>query len=111
MANAELKARILEAVEAGWAEQVAFTQDLVRYPSVRGQEHTAQAFLHDELARRGYAMDRWVVREEEIRDHPGFSPIAVPYDNAVNVVGTHTPRQARGRSSWILGRGWDVRCH
>ncbi len=103
MIDQDLKVRILEAVEAGWEDQIAFTQDLIRYPSVRGQEHTAQAFVHDALAARGYAMDRWVVREEEIQDHPGFSPIAVPYDNAVNVVGTHTPRQAKGRSLILNG--------
>ena len=106
MANtekSELAARICEAVDAGWDQQVSFTQDLVRYPSLRGQEHTAQNFVHDELARRGYAMDRWQVREEDIRDHPGFSPIAVPYDNTINVVGTHTPRKATGKSLILNG--------
>ena len=99
----DLAQKITDAVDLGWDEQIAFTQDLIRYPSVRGQEHTAQAFMHDELAKRGYAMDRWVVQEDEIKDHPGFSPIAVPYDNAINVVGTHTPRHAKGRSLILNG--------
>lgn len=99
----DLKARILDAVEAGWDDQIAFTQDLIRYPSVRGQEHTAQAFVHDTLARRGYAMDRWAIDVAEIESHPGFSPVDVPYDNAINVVGTHTPRQATGRSLILNG--------
>lgn len=33
--------KITKAVEAGFDEQVTFTQDLVRYPSLRGQEATA----------------------------------------------------------------------
>ena len=101
--SADLAQQITNAVDQGWDQQIAFTQDLIRYPSVRGQEHTAQAFVHDELAKRGYAMDRWVVQEDEIKGHPGFSPIAVPYDNAINVVGTHTPRQAKGRSLILNG--------
>ncbi|MEM7056604.1 MAG: ArgE/DapE family deacylase [Pseudomonadota bacterium] len=98
-----LKTQILEAVDTLWEDQIAFTQDLVRYPSLRGQEHTVQNFLHDQLANRGYAMDRWAIDENAIKDHPGFSPIAVSYDNALNVVGTHTPRHAVGRSLILNG--------
>ena len=94
---------IMTAVDAGWERQIAFTQDLIRYPSTRGQEHTAQAFIHDSLAARGYAMDRWQVDVDEIKDHPGFSPVDVSYDNAINVVGTHTPRQATGKSLILNG--------
>ena len=101
--NSEIQTKILAAVDAGWDDQVKFTQALTRYPSLRGQEHTAQAFVHDELAKRGYAMDRWVIDEDAIKDHPGFSPIAVPYDNAINVVGTHTPRHATGKSLILNG--------
>ena len=51
-----LAAGILEAVAEGFDEQVAFTQELIRHPSLRGQEHTAQDFVHRSLAERGYAM-------------------------------------------------------
>ena len=34
-----LKSRILQAVEDGFAEQVSFTQQLVQTPSLRGHEH------------------------------------------------------------------------
>lgn len=98
-----LAARILDAVETGFDEQVAFTQDLVRHPSVRGQEHTAQDFLHRALAGRGYAMDRFAIDVAEIEDHPGFSPVAVDYANAINVVATHRPREERGRSLILNG--------
>ncbi|MEM7422199.1 MAG: ArgE/DapE family deacylase [Pseudomonadota bacterium] len=99
----DLERRVISAVDAGWDEQVAFTRDLVRYPSLRGQEHTAQEFVYEALRARGYAMDRWTIDEGAIRDHPGFSPVAVSYENAVNVVGTHTPRTATGRSLVLNG--------
>ena len=98
-----LKREILDAVDAGFEAQVAFIQDLVRYPSLRGQEHTAQHFLHDAMASRGLAMDRWAIDVAEIENHPGFSPVKVNYDNAVNVVGTHRPRDEAGRSLILNG--------
>ena len=39
--------RILQAVDAQFDAQLAFTQDLVRFPSLREQEHTAQDFLYE----------------------------------------------------------------
>jgi len=71
---------ILAAVDASFGDQVAFTQDLVRYPSLRGQEHSAQAFVYESLAEREYAMDRWSIDVAEIEAHPGFSPVAVNYE-------------------------------
>ena len=51
-----LAARILQAVDARFDAQLAFTQDLVRFPSLRGQEHTAQDFLYEAMRQRGF---RW----------------------------------------------------
>ncbi len=94
---------ILKAVDDGFEAQKSFTQELVRYPSVRGQEHTAQDFVYKSLNERGYTMDRWAIDENAIKDHPGFSPITVNYDNAINVVGTHRPRNEAGRSLILNG--------
>ena len=98
-----LAADILAAVEQGFAAQTAFTRELVAYPSLRGQEHTAQDFIHQHLGARGYAMDRWAINVEEIKNHPGFSPVKVSYENAVNVVGAHRPRNPTGRSLILNG--------
>ncbi len=94
---------ILSAVDSGFAAQVAFTQDLVRFPSLRGQEHTAQDFVFRQLQARGLAMDRWAIDVSVIENHPGFSPVKVPYDNAINVVGTHRPRDETGKSLILNG--------
>ncbi len=40
---------------------------------------------------------------DDIADHPGFSPIAHDYDQAINVVATHRPRQQTGRSLILNG--------
>ncbi len=104
MALAEtLKTEILAAVEAGFEAQTAFIEELIRFPSLRGQEHTAQDFLFGQLRQRGYAMDRWAIDVSEIETHPGFSPVKVDYSNAINVVGTHRPKQETGRSLILNG--------
>jgi acetylornithine deacetylase len=48
-------------------------------------------------------MDRWVIDIDEIKEHPGFSPVTVDYDNAVNVVGALQPREEKGRSLILNG--------
>lgn len=48
-------------------------------------------------------MDRWSIDVAEIEHHPGFSPVTVSYDNAVNVVGTHRPGKVAGRSLILNG--------
>jgi acetylornithine deacetylase len=65
---------ILAAVDAGFERQTAFTEELIRFPSLRGQEHTAQDFVFNELKSRGLAMDRWAIDVAEIENHPGFLP-------------------------------------
>jgi acetylornithine deacetylase len=103
MLDSKLADDILQSVDEGFDEQIAFTQDLVRHPSQRGQEHTAQDFMFEAMKRRGLAMDRWSIDVNSIKDHPGFSPVAVNYDNAINVVGAHRPREATGKSLILNG--------
>jgi len=103
MLNEKLTEEILTAVEAGFNEQISFTQDLVRFPSLRGQEHTAQDHIFEELKKRNLAMDRWAIDVSSIENHPGFSPVNVDYSNAINVVGTHRPREEKGRSLILNG--------
>ncbi|MCP5368857.1 MAG: M20/M25/M40 family metallo-hydrolase, partial [Hyphomicrobiales bacterium] len=95
--------RIREAVDAGFEEQLAFTADLVRFPSLRGQEHTAQDFMARAYGAEGLDVDRWQVRVEDIQHLPGFSPVSISYDNAYNVVGSHRAAVNGGRSLILNG--------
>ncbi|MDP6377131.1 MAG: ArgE/DapE family deacylase [Pseudomonadales bacterium] len=101
--DAGLEARISEAVSHNLDAQIEFTRELVRHPSVRGQEHTAQDFLFREMRKRGLSMDRWQIDVDDLRGHPGFSPVAVDYTNAINVVGAHRPRNESGASLILNG--------
>ncbi|MDB5590030.1 ArgE/DapE family deacylase [Enterovirga sp.] len=93
-----LRDRIVASVEAGFAEQVAFTQDLIRFPSVRGEEQAIQDHLFRAFRDRGLAMDRFRMDRQAIARHPGASKISEHHSDAPIVVGIHRPRQETGRS-------------
>jgi acetylornithine deacetylase len=93
-----LRERIIASVEQGFAEQVAFTQELVRFRSLRGQEHAIQDFVFRALRERGYAMERFAMDREAISRHPGGAPFSADHSEAPIVVGIHRPRQEKGRS-------------
>ena len=103
MLDDKLEKTILKAVDEGFSAQVKLTQELIRFPSLRGQEHTCQDFIFEALKSRGLAMDRWAVDVADIESHPGFSPVKVDYSNAINVVGTHRPREDKGKSLILNG--------
>jgi acetylornithine deacetylase len=93
-----LRESIIAAVEEGFPEQVALTQALVRFPSLRSEEHAIQDFVFREMSRRGLAMDRFRMDPEAIARHPGGAPVSAGHSDAPIVVGIHRPREERGRS-------------
>ncbi|MDV7144894.1 ArgE/DapE family deacylase [Tropicimonas sp. TH_r6] len=98
-----LQTRLLDAVDAGFDTQTAFLAELVAHPSTRGKEQSAQDFMASELYARGYELDRWQIDIDEIKSLPGFSPVLAPYEDAVNVVGSHRSRSKMGRSLILNG--------
>jgi acetylornithine deacetylase len=99
----KISREIMEAVDAGFDDQIKFTQDLVRIPSQMREEQLAQDFIASAMKERGYGVDRWQLDVAELEDHPGFSPVEGAYDNALNVVGTHRPQKEEGRSLILNG--------
>lgn len=99
----DLITRLCDAVDDRFDRQTDFLCELTSHPSTRGAEQSAQAFMADELATRGYRIDRWQIDVDEIRHLPGFSPCQGPYVDAVNVVGTHRSRSQQGRSLILNG--------
>ena len=82
---------IVDAVDANFDAQLAFTQELVRHPSLRNQESSAQDFLYQAMAARRLEMDRWELDPADLATHPGAGAVAVSYADMTNVVGTYTP--------------------
>ncbi|MEM8552010.1 MAG: ArgE/DapE family deacylase [Pseudomonadota bacterium] len=96
-------AQILEAVADGFQDTVELTKALTRIPSQRGAEGPAHDLYARELRARGYHTEMFPIELDLIRDHPGFSPVTVDYNNVFNVVGTHRPRKETGRSLILNG--------
>ncbi|MDO6589416.1 acetylornithine deacetylase [Loktanella sp. D2R18] len=99
----DLKTRLCDAVDQEFDRQIAFLSTLTSHPSTRGNEQSAQSFMADELATRGYQIDRWQIDIVDIQHLPGFSPVLAPYEDAVNVVGIHRPKTQQGRSLILNG--------
>jgi acetylornithine deacetylase len=96
-------AALLEAVDEGFAAQLELTAELVRFPSTRGLEKEAQAFMAEQMGKRGLEVDHFRVDLDRIRKLPGFSPAHVSYDEAYNVVGTRRAPEPKGRSLILNG--------
>jgi acetylornithine deacetylase len=96
--DAEVRDRILAAVEDGFAAQLDFTRRLVAFPSLRGAEHAIQDFVFRALGERGYARDRFTMDREALARHPGGAPWSDGHSEAPIVVGIHRPRVETGRS-------------
>ena len=92
-------AAIAGSVADGFAEQVAHTQDLVRFASLRGEEHAIQDFVFRQWRRRGYEVDRFAMDHAAIAAHPGGSSITAAHSAAPKVrVASIWPRPRRCRS-------------
>jgi acetylornithine deacetylase len=99
----QTRTAIMTAVDEGFDEQIDFTSELVKFPSVRGAEQTAQDFMARELGARGYGVDRWKIELDDISHLPGFSPVHVNYDNAYNTVGSYRSENPKGHSLILNG--------
>ena len=93
-----IRDRIIQAVSDGFDDQIAYTQDLVRFNSTRGQEHAVQDYIFRALRTRGYAMERFEMDEAALDRHPGSGAFSDTHSRAPIVVGIHRPRNETGRS-------------
>lgn len=98
-----LRDRIIASVDDGFNQQISLSQDLIRFPSTRAQEHAVQDFVFQTLRKRGYAMDRFEMDQEALERHPGSGAFSEEHSRAPIVVGIHRPRNETGRSLILQG--------
>jgi acetylornithine deacetylase len=98
MLEASLVEKIKASVDAGFAEQIAYTQDLVRFASTRGAEHAIQDFVFQTFRSRGLTMERFEMDREALERHPGAGKFSQTHSTAPIVVGIHRPRSETGHS-------------
>jgi len=69
------KDKIRKAVSEGFGAQIEFLAQLVRFPSTRGNEHTAQDYMARAMRERGLKVDIFDIDRDAIGRHPGGSLI------------------------------------
>lgn len=67
---------------------VLFLQELIRIPSVTGEEGKIQKFISHKLGEMGLTVDTWEPDLEALKKHPAFVAVARGYAGRPNVVGT-----------------------
>ncbi|MFT4266581.1 MAG: ArgE/DapE family deacylase [Xenophilus sp.] len=102
------EAAIIAAAQALRAESVAMLGELVRRPSLLGQEQDAQRFMAERFRALDLQVDEFQIDEARLRAHPAYSPSIVSYEGRTNVVGIHRPRGPYRGNSLILNGHIDV---
>jgi len=103
MAADEAQRRVLEAVDARFEEQIATTIAFSSIPSTRGAEAPCQDMFGDLLRARGYEVDDWVIRADDLKGLRDYGPVETDFSRARTVVGTYRPVTTSGRSLILQG--------
>lgn len=102
MISPKIAREVADATERRRDEIISFLQDLVRIPSVVGDEEKIQAFMNDTLRRMGLKTDVWEPDIARLRKHPSWIRTKWNYHNRPNVVGT-LKGGGKGRSIILIG--------
>ncbi len=80
--------KILDTIDKNRDKAITFLQDMVRIPSVTGDEAAIQRFLSDYMRRIGLEVDMWETDWEKLKQHPGYRPVNRGYEGRPNIVAT-----------------------
>lgn len=78
--------KALAKVDENRGKILNLIQDLVRVPSVDGQEKNAQMLVADRFKELGLKPDVWEPRVEELKSHPAYIDVPWGYEGRPNVV-------------------------
>ena len=84
---ADIHTRISQRVDALEKDLVTFIQELVRVPSLPGEEGKASSILAAKLEAVGMQAVDQPVNPKKLRGHPAFCDDGFAYDNRRNVIG------------------------
>ncbi|MCR0985613.1 ArgE/DapE family deacylase [Roseomonas populi] len=99
----DIRARIAEAVDHAFDQQIETTRRFSAIPSTRGAEGPCQDMMADLLRARGYEVDDWPIRMEDLQGLPDLGIIEHDFSRARSVVGTLRPARETGRSLILQG--------
>ena len=80
--------KVFAWLEENEQQVIGFLQDILRIPSVTGNEGEIQKFISAYIAEMGEEVDVFVPDLDELSKHPAFVKVFQSYDGRPNVVGT-----------------------
>lgn len=109
----KIKGQLLESVigqiEESWEEEIAFLQQLGRFPSVLGKEAAIQRYIAEYLGNElGLEVDVFTPDPKKISQLPGYSPAEWSYEGRPVVVGKQKTKGQKIGNSLILQGHIDV---
>nr|MDO8044406.1 ArgE/DapE family deacylase [Candidatus Baldrarchaeota archaeon] len=86
-----LEEKIIKTIDERRDEIIQLLKDLIRIPSITGEEGKCQEFVAKKLEEIGIEVDKWQINWEELKKHPAYVPIETMgykgYEGRPNVVG------------------------
>ena len=90
-----LEAEIIAAVNENAKALEDLTSSLVRFPSLMGEEASAQDFMEGLFQGLGLKTDRFPVDPKKLEGMPGYAPPTGHWHRHDNIVGVHEPPSDR----------------
>jgi len=79
--------KVLNHIDNSKDEIISFLRDLIRIPSVTGEERGIQEFIASKLKDWGLGYDMWFIDEAELSKHPLAEKVKLPYKDRPMLVG------------------------
>lgn len=98
-----LERSIVQAVDELQSATVDLLRDLVRIPTITGDEAEGQRFIAQHLAEMGLEMDVWSPTRNDVVNHPAFSDDGLPLGDRPVVVGRWRGTDPNARSLIVNG--------
>jgi acetylornithine deacetylase len=102
----DVKQRVLTKIDEEKESVIDLLKNIVKIPSVVGDEKSVQEFMAKKLGELGFTVDMWTPDYDELKTHPGFASPNTSFENRPNVVGVL--KGAGGGRSLILNGHMDV---
>jgi len=104
MLQTDILDRLRHAVAANFPAQTEFLADIVKFPSLRGNEAPLQDWIGRQMASRGWRVDRFSLADVPLAEHPKASPMVdVDPAHSIQIVGSLRAENPTGRSLIIQG--------
>jgi len=96
------KEKLLRAVEDNNQLMVKTLQELIRMPSITGDEGKIQEKVAGIMKNMGLKVETLVANKEEVSKHPAYIDVPYAYEGRPNVIGK-LEGQGEGRSIFVVG--------